>query len=142
MIKAFTYGAQEKAIISLYQSVGWSSYLTNQALLAPSFENSLLLLGAFVKDELVGFIRCVGDGHHIVLIQDLLVHPNFQKQGFGRQLLQEVFATYSHVRMLQLNTDLNDQAANSFYQSMGMVPIADGQMISYFKPVTPPSHLS
>ncbi|MDQ0222280.1 GNAT family N-acetyltransferase [Streptococcus moroccensis] len=137
IIKPFNFKDESKPVKDLYRAVGWSTYLQDPSLLAPAFDQSLLVLGAFVEDQLVGFIRCVGDGQHIVLIQDLLVDPDYQKQGIGRQLLQTVWETYAHVRMLQLNTDLYDTTANAFYQSIGMVPISEGQMISYYRKPTP-----
>ncbi|MCR5374727.1 MAG: GNAT family N-acetyltransferase [Lachnospiraceae bacterium] len=56
------------------------AYLNNDDALKRAYENSLYCLGAYSGDELVGFIRCVGDGEHIVLVQDLIVVPEYQRQ--------------------------------------------------------------
>ena len=40
--------------------------------LRAGFNNSLLVLGAYEQDELLGIIRVVGDGATIILIQDIL----------------------------------------------------------------------
>ncbi|MGT2784787.1 GNAT family N-acetyltransferase [Streptococcus merionis] len=130
---SFDYTDFSEAIKHLYASVGWTSYLKDESLLPSAFDQSLDLLGAFDKDQLIGFIRIVGDGQHIVLIQDLLVHPDYQKRGIGTELLKIMWNRYAHVRMFQLNTDLHDVKANAFYQSLGMVPIAEGQIISYYR---------
>lgn len=42
---------------------------------------------------------------------------------------------YPHraVRMFQVVTDIEDEADNRFYRSFDMKPLADGNMISYFR---------
>ncbi|MGT2755978.1 GNAT family N-acetyltransferase [Streptococcus ovuberis] len=131
--KPFTYAQETLAIRQLYESVSWTNYLGNDEALERAFENSLYLLGAFKEQTLVGFIRCIGDGEPIVVIQDLLVHPDHQKQGIGRTLLKKIWDHYSHVRQLQLNTDLNDATANQFYRNLGMKSLQEGQLIAYFR---------
>ncbi|MET3558211.1 GNAT superfamily N-acetyltransferase [Streptococcus rupicaprae] len=132
-LKPFTYPQEALAIKQLYGSVGWTNYLKDDESLERAFEQSLYLLGAFKEEELVGFIRCVGDGEHIVLIQDILVHPDLQRQGIGRRLLKKIRDHYKHVRQFQLNTDLHDPTANQFYRDFGMRPLEEGQMIAYFR---------
>ena len=89
----------------------------------------------FIKDggKLVGLIRCVGDGEHIVLVQDLIVDRAWRRQGVGSQLFRAVWEKYRTVRMFQVVTDIEDEADNRFYRSFGMKPLADGNMISYFR---------
>ena len=67
----------------IYRSVYWQSYLQDDEKLKRAFDKSLNLLGAFDGEELVGFVRCVGDGEHIVLVQDLAVRPEYQKRRIG-----------------------------------------------------------
>lgn len=117
----------------IYALEGWSAYLNSDEKLVRAFENSLYLLGAFEGDKLVGFVRCVGDGEHILLVQDLIVDKAFQKQGIGTTLFRMVWEKYKDVRMFQVNTDLEDEVDNRFYKSMGMKPLEQGHMISYFR---------
>lgn len=117
----------------IYAAEGWSAYLNNDEKLVRAFKNSLDVLGAFDGEKLIGFVRCVGDGEHIVLVQDLIVDRDYQKKGIGTTLFKMVWDKYSDVRMFQVNTDLEDEVDNHFYQSMGMKPLVDGHMISYFR---------
>ena len=78
----------EAEVLSLYRSVGWRVYADNPAMVKAAFAGSLLVLGAFVQDELIGLIRAVGDGVSILYIQDVLVAPEHQRKGVGRRLLQ------------------------------------------------------
>ena len=112
---------------------GWRAYLNSDEKLIRAFENSLYLLGAFDGEKLVGFVRCVGDGQHILLVQDLIVDKSYQKQRIGTTLFKMVWDKYKDVRMFQVNTDLEDEVDNHFYKSMGMKPLEEGHMISYFR---------
>lgn len=117
----------------IYRSVYWQTYLQDDEKLKRAFENSLYLLGAFDREVLVGFARCVGDGEHIVLVQDLVVRPEYQKRKIGTTLFQMVWDKYKDVRMFQVVTDLEDEVDNHFYQSFGMKKLEEGHMVSYFR---------
>lgn len=117
----------------IYALEGWTAYLNNDEKLMRAFDNSLYVLGAFEGEILVGFIRCVGDGEHVLLVQDLIVDKAYQKQGIGTTLFKTVWDRYKNVRMFQVNTDLEDEVDNHFYKLMGMKPLAGGHMISYVR---------
>ena len=68
-------------IQKIYASEGWSAYLNDEEKLKRAFLQSLSLYGAFDDNQLVGFIRCVGDGEHILLVQDLIVLPKYRQKG-------------------------------------------------------------
>ena len=120
-------------IKEIYMEQGWNSYLNNDEKLVHAFQNSLYVLGAFDGEKLVGFIRCVGDGEHVVLVQDLIVDKQYQRKGIGSALFKKIWNKYKDVRMFQVVTDLADEVDNHFYQSFGMKPLAEGHMISYFR---------
>ena len=117
----------------IYQEEGWRSYLSDDEKLARAFQNSLYIWGAFEEDDLIGFVRCVGDGEHILLVQDLIVDKKHRKQGIGTELLKHVWEKYADVRMFQVITDLYDEVDNRFYQSFGMRKLVEGDMVSYFR---------
>lgn len=131
--KEFDYNLYFDEVKSVYQSVGWITYINDEDKLKRAFGNSLCVLGAFDDEQLVGLVRCVGDDEHIILVQDLLVLPQYQKKGIGTNLFQMVWDKYSKVRMFQVVTDLYDEVDNHFYQSFGMKKLEEGQMVSYFR---------
>jgi len=118
-------------IKDLYRGEGWTAYLNDDIRLKRAFDNSLYILGVFDNQELIGFIRCVGDGEHVVIIQDIIIDAEHKRQGLGRELMNLVFEKYSSVRWIQLNTDISDERANSFYRSLGMKKIEETGAISY-----------
>lgn len=108
----------EQEIIHLYNSVGWTAYTASPENLRLGFENSLLVLGAFSDSGLLGVIRVVGDGYTIVLIQDILVLPGYQRQGIGSRLIKAVLEHFASVRQIQLFTD-NTAKTKAFYNALG-----------------------
>ena len=115
-IRAYTE-YNEAEILGLYASVGWTAYTDDPAALRNGFANSLLTLAAYEEAALAGLIRVVGDGHTIVFVQDILVHPQFQRRGIGSVLLQAVLNRYAGVRQIELFTDDTPETA-AFYRSM------------------------
>lgn len=118
-------------IVALYEAEGWRAYLGDNDKLARAFAESLYLVGAFDGKQLVGMIRLVGDGEHVLMVQDLLVAPTHRREGIGKALLQEGLAPYRSVRTKLILTDLYDPTANSFYQALGLKPIVQYDMIGY-----------
>ena len=122
-----------KDIKTLYEQHGWLAYLQDDAKLKRAFDSSLYMLGAYDGDELVGFIRCVGDGEHIVLVQDLIVASDYQRTGIGRALMKQISEKYADVRMFMLVTDAQDENANAFYQAIGMKKLEQNGCVSYMR---------
>lgn len=114
----------EPEILDLYQSVGWSNYTNNPQMLKDAYSNSLKILGAYQNEKLIGIIRVVGDGHSVVFIQDLLVYPEYQRQGVGTALLKQILLDYKHVYQKHLLTE-NTEKTIQFYQSLGFTMDTD-----------------
>lgn len=115
---------REAELLALYRSVGWSVYYDRPEMLRQAFLGSLCILGAYAGGELVGLARAVGDGASVVLLQDILVHPAYQRQGVGTRLMGALLARYRHVRQLHLLTD--DQPGTvGFYKAVGLTPVEE-----------------
>lgn len=107
-------------IMELYAGVGWTNYTDRSDILKTAYENSLCVLGAYEDERLVGIIRAVGDGLSIVFIQDILVLPQYQRQGIGKMLLKAVMEKYESVYRMELLTDDTEKTV-SFYRSVGFL---------------------
>lgn len=108
----------EAEVLSLYDSVGWTAYTQSPQTLRAGFEGSLFILAAYEADELVGLLRAVGDGQTVVLLQDILVRPDRQRQGVGTMLVRAALARCEAVRQVHLVTDDRPETA-AFYESLG-----------------------
>lgn len=122
----------EPEILRLYESVGWTAYTSHPEALRKGFENSMLTLGAYEGDKLMGILRAVGDGYTVVFVQDILVFPEHQRKGVGSALLQAVLDRYSHVRQIELATD-NTEKTVAFYKSMGFREMSEIGCCAFMK---------
>lgn len=113
----------EAGLLELYGAAGWQAYLA-PGLLREAYSHSLYALGAFDGGRLVGAVRAVGDGCTIILIQDLLMLPEYRRRGIGRLLLNRTLNDFSHVRQRLLLAD-DTPALNDFYSHAGFVPVAE-----------------
>ena len=109
---------QEAEILNLYESVGWANYVNNPDMLKNAYANSLKILGAYEGEKLLGVIRVVGDGCSVVVIQDVLVLPEYQRKGIGAALIFKILDLYQNVYQKLLLTDDTEQTTR-FYQSAG-----------------------
>lgn len=108
-------------ILPLYTAVGWTNYTDRPEMLKNALHHSLLVLGAFDDDgRLVGLLRAVGDGSSVVFIQDVLVYPEYQRQGIGTALFRALMERFPDVYQMELFTDDTPETA-AFYRSLGFV---------------------
>ena len=102
-------------ILALYLANEWSSAqkpeLLHKALLA-----SDSLVAAWDGARLVGLGNAISDGYLVVYYPHLLVHPEYQRRGIGRQLMRRLMAHYEgfHQHML-----VADGRAIDFYRKCG-----------------------
>lgn len=125
-------GKDTEGVKRLYSEAGWKAYLKDDGRLIRAWEKSLFTLGAFEDGELVGFIRCLGDGEHTVLIQDLLVAKKHHRKGIGRSLMQAVFEKYSDVRQMFVVTSADTPAVH-FYRALGLHEFEKGGLLAFFR---------
>ena len=113
-------------IVDLYNSVQWTAYTKNATELIRSILNSHVVIGCMVDDSIIGLIRTISDDSSIVYIQDILVHPDYQKKSIGRQLVLKCLENYQHVRTIMLLTDDRESQLH-FYASLGFSNTKDLQ---------------
>ncbi|MGM0834703.1 MAG: GNAT family N-acetyltransferase [Bacillota bacterium] len=72
--------------IYLCSSVGWKNFM-NFDVAETSIRNSLF--SVIVKDDqnIIGMGRIVGDGAIYFYIQDIVVHPEYQGKGIGKEIM-------------------------------------------------------
>lgn len=122
----------EREILNMYDSVGWSNYTSNPSMLANAYKHSLKILGAYDAEKLVGIIRVVGDGYSMVYIQDIIVLPEYQRKGIGTLLLERILLEYKNVYQKALMTD-NTEKTIQFYKSVGFIMDTDIDCRAFLK---------
>ena len=77
----------------LFNTTGWNSeYEFTREELGKSLENSWYCLSVYRERELIGFGRIISDGIHHALIVDLIVRPEYLRQGIGQEILERLLA--------------------------------------------------
>jgi GNAT superfamily N-acetyltransferase len=105
-------------LVALYNSVGWTAYTADPESLAAAIARSTYVVTARHDGELIGLARGLSDDVAIFYLQDILVHPGWQREGIGRLLLSACLERFAHVRQKVLLTDA-EQRQHRFYESMG-----------------------
>jgi ribosomal protein S18 acetylase RimI-like enzyme len=78
----------------LCDSVGWSNYM-NFEVAETSLKNSIHCITVKDNEQIIGMGRIVGDGSIYLYIQDIVVHPDYQKHGIGKEIMNRL-VTYLH----------------------------------------------
>ncbi|MGP6140448.1 GNAT family N-acetyltransferase [Jeotgalibaca sp. A127] len=112
------------------ESVGWTGYTDYPEIMKKLLSGALTHMSAWDGDELVGLVRAVGDGCYILYIQDILVHPDYQRQGIGQILVKRVLETAKDMRQIILTTD-NTEKTTLFYRSVGFVPMEETEAVTF-----------
>ncbi|QMS85215.1 GNAT family N-acetyltransferase [Candidatus Xianfuyuplasma coldseepsis] len=120
----------EDQILHLYNANHWTAYTKDKDTLFKGIIQSLDTLACYDNDQLVGLIRTVGDGHTMVYILDILVHPDYHRQGIGRTLINKILTKYTHVRQIHLATD-NTPEQQAFYEAVGFQQYGDAGLVGY-----------
>ena len=74
--------------IYLWESVWDGAPAVEQVKLA--MENSVFRVSVFDGEKIVAMARMIGDMGLCYYIKDVIVHPDYQKQGIGRELINEL----------------------------------------------------
>ncbi len=76
--------------IALRTAVGWGGPSPETA--AGGLSGSLICVCVRKDGELVGFGRVIGDGCFAFYIQDMIVHPDHQRRGIGKAVMERIMS--------------------------------------------------
>ncbi len=103
------------ALQALFLSVNWSSG-RHPELLQRSIRNSHHVVTAWAGDQLVGLMNALSDEVMTAYFHYLLVHPDHQAHGIGRELVARMIARYRDCTRLVLIAYKEEVA---FYERCG-----------------------
>lgn len=103
-------------VLAVYRSLGWlAQHLPERVERAHS--DSTRIVSAWDGDRLAGWARIVSDGEFCLFLHEILLLPEYQRRGIGRELMTRVLADYEHVQNQVLLADLGNE---SFYAPFGL----------------------
>ena len=113
-----------ESLIDLYDSVEWTAYTRSTEKMSRIIQQSLWHLAVYDDEQLIGLIRAIADDVSIIYIQDILMHPSYQRQGIGREVVQHALKRFEHVRQIVLISD-DTPKTRTFYESVGMSAVTE-----------------
>ena len=116
-------------IIQLYRANSWSSSEKPNELYN-GLMNSHSLITAWNGDELIGLGNAISDGYLVVYYPHLLIHPNYQKKGIGKMIMDKMQEKYKNFHMQMLTADGN---SIEFYRKVGFEKAGNTQPMWIYK---------
>lgn len=93
--------------------MGWTNYM-NFEVVETSLRYSIYCITVKDNKQIVGMGRIVGDGAIYFYIQDIMVHPDYQKNGIGNVIMNNLVE--------YLNINAPDKAFVGLFASQGTEP--------------------
>ena len=91
----------------------------------PRWEISLVHLGAYAGERLVGYVNVATDGGSHAFLLDPMVHPDCRRQGLGTRLVRRAAELSRERGARWLHVDYAPHLA-AFYAACGFRPTAAG----------------
>lgn len=102
-------------LCDLYRALGWKAGTMPErvarAVAAPNRH-----VAVWDGDRLVGYARLITDGEFCLYLHEILLYPEYQRQGHGAQLMRRILEGLEHVTNKVL---LADTGNPPFYQRFG-----------------------
>lgn len=127
MIYKYNEPVSAKALSDLRESVGWNR-------MESEYKNPLLTsyyhIAVYENEILVGYVDCVSNGVTDSYIQDLMVHPDYQRKGIGTELMKKMikYLTEKHIYIISV---VYEESLKPFYDKFGFNNMLCGQLETF-----------
>ena len=115
VIISLTDKIESDEVIALYKANNWSAANKPQKLLN-ALRNSHSLVTARASGKLIGLGNAISDNYLVVYYPHMLVHPQYQRKGIGKKMMDVLKEEYTGFHQQMLTAD---SQAIKFYKSMG-----------------------
>ena len=106
---------ESNEVVKIYTANNWSAANKPDQLLN-ALRNSDTLVTARASGKLIGIGNAISDGYLVVYYPHMLVHPEHQRKGIGKKMMEALKEKYNSFHQQMLTAD-ND--AIEFYKAMG-----------------------
>lgn len=114
----------------LYQYAPWANERSLSDI-KTALSNSTLVISAWDRDLLVGFARVLSDRVFRATIWDVIVHPEYQKEGIGSILIEKII---SHPLLKKVDRFWLNTKYPKFYEKFGFVSSREGMLLERKRP--------
>jgi len=112
------------ALNALY-AAAWPAHGDRESNFQPVLARSLVYIGAYAGERLVGFVYVAWDGGIHGFLLDPTVHPAYRRRGIGRRLVAEATRVAQERGLVWLHVDYEPQL-EAFYRQCGFQPTLAG----------------
>ena len=112
-------------IAELREAVGWNR-MENE--LSRSDLENLFEIGFMEDEKLIGYLCVVSNRVTDAYIQDVMVHPEAQRQGIGTGMMQLALVSIREKGIPMVSVIYGDEALRPFYEKFGFCTMFCGQM--------------
>ncbi|MBO4321131.1 MAG: GNAT family N-acetyltransferase [Treponema sp.] len=107
---------EEKDLKELFTSVGWVSANYSDRLVK-ELANSDTVISVWDDEKLVGLINAIDDSELTAYAHYLLIRPEYQHRGIGKELISRLKEKYKNYLYLVLTAE--NKEVVSFYEKQG-----------------------
>lgn len=114
------YSISAAEFLEMVESVGWNTYSKEQ--IDKALNNTMYMVKATVDGKLAGIGRIVGDFSIVCMLSDICVKPEFQGNGIGSKIVNELRRMVEDGVKLgeKMQIELTPTAGNEeFYKRVG-----------------------
>ena len=101
-------------VVSLFYKINWKRRLPEE--IKSAFEHSTMSIFIYNGEKLIAFGRVVGDGKYYAILADVVVDPDYQRQGLGKYLVDKLNNQLIDYHFVTLSAA---PGADRFYKSLG-----------------------
>lgn len=113
------------AVLNELFDAAWENHTASD--FGPVLERSLAYVCAFDGERLIGFVNLAWDGGVHAFLLDTTVHPDYQRRGIGRTLVERAVLVARACSIDALHVDFEPHLLH-FYRSCGFVHTEAGLM--------------
>ena len=111
--------ADEAIDLYIRSTLGERRPIDNRPAFEDMYRHANLIVSAWADGKMVGLARTLTDFSYVAYLADLAVDAKFQRQGIGKQLIEETKSKLGNACMLVLLAAPN---AHSYYEHLGFEP--------------------
>ncbi len=106
-------------VAAVYEETAFDKPIDDKNRLQDMINHTPLVLSAWRNGILLGFARCLTDFEYFCYLSDILILPDYQKQGIGKMLVDEVKQYLGNRTTISLRAD---EKALGFYKQIDFQP--------------------
>lgn len=89
-----------QAVRALYTAMNWWPERTEEQI--AQILTTHIAIGAWDKKRLIGFARIISDHCFHAYIEDVMIHPAYQRQSIGKRLISRLLEAIAHIETVTL----------------------------------------